>query len=1118
MPRGQLDAVARHVRRLGGTPAADALDDAALLERFVAGRDEEAFAALVRRHGGLVWSVCRHALSRREDAEDAFQATFLVLTRKAASIRRGTAVASWLYGVAYRTAMRVRKSAARRREQERQRPDRAPEQPVSEAALRELQALLDEEVQRLPEKYRAPFVLCCLEGKSRAEAARELGWKEGTVAGRVAQARERLRQWLARRGVAVAAALCAGEVGHGAPSALPAALAATTIQAALSCAGRDGPTAVATGAAALAEEVIRAAAATRLRIGLVFVPAVCVLGLGAGLAACQALSGDAPGANPPPAPAAGHFGESAPTSADGRRPGRTDAFGDPLPDGAVARLGTTRLRHGEMVRNLGFSPDGKTLLSADWHAVERWDAATGRHLGRFGDPRGRQFQSIAFSADARTVALSMSEGDVDVWEAASGRRVLQFHVGRFPALALSPDGKTLAVNQGAGDRPSLSLWDATTGKELRPLAGHSNTVHAILFSGDGKTLLSCGDDRTVRFWDVATGKQVRVLDQPNAVGQIALAPDGRTLAAVAVTKEEGKTGQGIRATWWKASEEVSLWDLASGKETHPLKGHENGVSALTFAPDGKTLVTCDWRTTHWWDVATGQELPGRRVPAARVDSLAFSPDGQTLATGGADQVVRLWDAATGREKLRPAGHLASVHGAAVSPDGRTLATAGGDGTVRLWDAATGAEIRKLVGHERDVSSVAFSADGRSLLSAGVDQTVRLWDPTTGKELRHFPGAAALLSPDDKLLVMADEKAVRVWDPAAGKELRQWPAVAGTALLGFSPDGRTLFTWGEDKVVRLWDPVTGREVRHFPGHHFAEDSLDRVYWVAVSPDGRLVAFGGQVGTIALYDTATGEELRRLTGSPGAVAALAFSPDSRTLASGDWTGGTVRLWEVASGGLYRELPGHRGRTFGMAFSPDGTRLVTANEDTTALVWDLTGGPSASAPAPLTARELDARWADLAGADATRAQDALRVLARSPEQAVALVRQRLRGVPPGDATRVARLIADLDSDDFKVRAQAEAELEKRAEAAERTLRRTVTESPSAEVSGRVKRVLDKLAQSPERLPALRAVALLEQIGTPAAREVLQDLSRGAYDARLTDEARTSVQRLAKRAAASP
>jgi hypothetical protein len=396
--------------------------------------------------------------------------------------------------------------------------------------------------------------------------------------------------------------------------------------------------------------------------------------------------------------------------------------------------------------------------------------------------------------------------------------------------------------------------------------------------------------------------------------------------------------------------------------------------------------------------------------------------------------------------------------------------------------------------------------------------VRLWDPATGKELRRFAGEGAILSPDDTLLVTADRKAMHVRDPASGKELRQWPAAGGTHPLGFSPDGRALFTWGEDRIIRLWDPATGRELRHFAGHHFTEDSLDRVYGVAVSPDGRLVAFGGQVGTIALYDTATGAEVRVLVGSPGAVAALAFSPDSRTPASGDWTGGTVRLWEVASGGQYRELPGHRGRTFGMAFSPDGARLVTANEDTTALVWDLVNRAAGPPPSPLLPQELDALWTDLAGANASRAHQALGTLAASPEQAVALVRRHLQPVPPGEARRMTRLIADLDSDDFKVRAEAATELEKRAESAEGALRRALMGRSSAEVRTRIRPILGALDRSSERLPTLRAVSLLERINTPAAREALEDFGRGAPDARLTEEARASLHRLAKHVAAAP
>src|SRR5262245_11225150 len=203
MSKGQLKVILRHLSKRSGPPVAADLSDGELLRRFAASREEGAFAVLVQRHGPLVLSVCRRVLRHEQDAEDAFQATFLVLARRAASIRRAESLASWLYGVAHRTALKARTEAA-------QRPAPltlpaggegavrgAQPGPPAEASLRELQQLLDEEVSRLPENYRAPFVLCCLEGHSRAEAARQLGWNEGTLSGRLALAREQLRRRLA---------------------------------------------------------------------------------------------------------------------------------------------------------------------------------------------------------------------------------------------------------------------------------------------------------------------------------------------------------------------------------------------------------------------------------------------------------------------------------------------------------------------------------------------------------------------------------------------------------------------------------------------------------------------------------------------------------------------------------------------------------------------------------------------------------------------------------------------------------------------------------------------------------------------------------------------------------
>jgi RNA polymerase sigma factor (sigma-70 family) len=234
MTRTQLDPIVRHVRRLAGTPDRPDPSDAQLLQRFAAGREETAFAALVQRHGPLVLGVCRRVLRHEQDAEDAFQATFLLLARNAASIQKTEAVGSWLYRVAHRVATKAGVHMARQRAREREVGARLPREAPCEQGWRELQEVLQEEVNRLPEKYRAPFVLCCLEGCSGAEAAALLGWRPGTVTSRLNEARLRLRQRLARRGVVLTAVLTATALApRGARAAVPAALARLTVRAAV---------------------------------------------------------------------------------------------------------------------------------------------------------------------------------------------------------------------------------------------------------------------------------------------------------------------------------------------------------------------------------------------------------------------------------------------------------------------------------------------------------------------------------------------------------------------------------------------------------------------------------------------------------------------------------------------------------------------------------------------------------------------------------------------------------------------------------------------------------------------------------------------------------------------
>lgn len=293
MPGGQLDTVFQHIRQLVRVASGADLTDSLLLSRFGASRDEAAFASLLQRHGPLVLNVCRRVLGNADDADDAFQATFLVLARKAGSIRQGESVGSWLYGVAFRIASKAKVNAARRRAHERRVADMPKLDTGNPALWGEMRPLLDEELSRLPEKYRLPIVLRYLQGKSNEEAAWELGCPAGTLTWRLSQALDMLRQRLARRGVTLSSTLLGTlVVENGASAALTTVLSDTTLRAAvLFAAGRE---VAANGASlfiiSLAEGALRAMWINKMTTTALILLVVGMFGIGGGLLAFRSMA------------------------------------------------------------------------------------------------------------------------------------------------------------------------------------------------------------------------------------------------------------------------------------------------------------------------------------------------------------------------------------------------------------------------------------------------------------------------------------------------------------------------------------------------------------------------------------------------------------------------------------------------------------------------------------------------------------------------------------------------------------------------------------------------------------------------------------------------------------
>ncbi len=1158
MANAQLQAVLRHIRRMANAQTLAAATDGQLVQRFLTGGTgvppvarEAAFAALLRRHGPMVLGVCRVVLGHLQDAEDVFQATFLVLARKAGSIRKKESVASWLHGVAYRLAVRAKARRFVRRAHERKASAMRKPGPSVEEAWRELRPLIDEEMEKLPAPYRAALVLCYLEGKTQEQAARELGCPLGTVRSRVARARKLLQERLARRGLTLSVSSFPAFLAMSAGSqAVETKLLQTTLTAALQfAAGKAVAEIVSPPVALLVDGGLKAMLAAKLRIATVILVFGSLVAGGVGLAAHQILAvnpteGQQEVANPDEA--APH--PSLPQVGEGRvgaeKQTRTDRYGDPLPEGAVARLGTVRFRNAEPYSSLAFTPDGKLLVSGGHGGACVWDAATGKESHRIGYDLPNPHGPAALSPDGKLVAVGgwgEDTGGAAVYELATARLLFRFgKPSQSVVPAFSPDGKSLAVYEG---NPIIDLYFVATGERLRSIRVHEHSpdaicqVAGIAFTRDGKVLISAGGDGAIRFWDVATGNQVRQFSaSPHCLSQIALSPDGSLLACTDYLMMAQGGGQ---TTWW-TNNRVRFLDVASGKElrqivvpstSHTSEGDVLGPNLLGFTPDSKALLTggVDGKL-FVWDAASGKEL--RRFADHRwsLTAFAFAPDGKSFAIADSCYSVRVRDLATGKDLVPTGGHRAGLSAIAVSPDGRTVATGGGDRVIYLWDAQSGRELRKLEGHQSSIGILAFAGDGKSLFSSSRDKTLRVWNPATGREILRREGLDAAvrslaLSPDRKTLATAAyDKNVRLLDASTLKEIRTLTGPKEEVdVVSFTPDGRTLLALGVGQKLHQWDITTAKHQERPCGRSFKGGP----YAVAFSPDRRFAAFAARdrsLPVVNVVNLATGRvafEFPNRSDSPNdQIICVAFSPDGRTLAWGGPRDSLVRLGEVATGQERHRFEGHRGRVESVAFSADGRFLISGADDTTALVWDLTALPAEKQDhIPLSRDDLKVCWEELGSQDAMRAFVAQRRLIPDPAGTVPYLGGLLKPVTL-DRRRMASLIADLDSDRFAVREKASQELEWLGELAEQSLRKALAAKPTLEARTRLEKALQKLdpVTSTKRLQFLRAVEVLEHIGTPEAQQILESLAKGAPDARLTQEAKASLDRLQKLAAKKP
>ena len=599
-----------------------------------------------------------------------------------------------------------------------------------------------------------------------------------------------------------------------------------------------------------------------------------------------------------------------------------DRFGAPLPDDAVQRLGTLRLRYTGGIGDLCYLPDGRAAIAVG-DSVEIWDLAEGK-LQATHQVCDASVRSVVPRSDGKALLVGDSAGNVHEWDLAAQRELRAWPTGQagLKAVHYSPDEKRVLTT--GSNPPTINEWELATGRELVAITGKMHYFHEAIYGPEGKTAFvngGAGAGPILAHYDLATGELLHEWhkDTYAHTRSIVLSEDrerlllgsrhkatewqvddykllnqfsghhGHAVTSVAYCKETDQILTGSR------DGSIRRWNRLKAELLLRWWPHDGHVTRMEVSPDGKWLLSYGRSLVAETSMATGEFRLSWERHSGPVQAVAALPAGGAVVSGSTDGTLRRWDIATGECLATIEGANLGAYAVAVSPDGTRVAAGCKDGIVREFSLSDGSIVRELEGHRGYVRSVVYTHDGTRLLSSAGDGTIRVW-------------------------ALDQEEPVSILEGHRG----------GVLSIAISPDGRLVMTGGRDGTVRVWHLSRGTLLQTLEGHRAWVTAVafagDNGHGLSASRDGRVLK----------WDLATGEILGEMVHG-GELHALACTPDGKTACAGG-TDKLITCWDLATGEKLAAFGGHDGAILSLALTPDGKRLISGSQDTTLLVWEM------------------------------------------------------------------------------------------------------------------------------------------------------------------------------------